>query len=114
MYSYPTVGVMSPMTHVSLLPSLLQVRRWRLQWGGREGDGEGEREGERGAGRGRGKRLAHLQLLVVVFGRVLAALALPTQFLQLSLTFLQALAFALVLHLVLLQSRLQETKHTKS
>lgn len=63
--------------------------------------------------RKRGQRLSHLQLLVIVLGRVLAALALPTQFLQLSLTFLQALAFALVLHLVLLQSRLQETKHTQ-
>lgn len=56
--------------------------------------------------------MAHLQLLVVVFRWVLAALALPTQLLQLSLTFLQALAFALVLYLVLLQSRLQETKNT--
>lgn len=58
--------------------------------------------------------MAHLQLLVVVFRWVLAALALPTQLLQLSLTFLQALAFALVLYLVLLQSRLQETKNTIS
>lgn len=53
---------------------------------------------------------AHLQLLLAVLGGVLAALALPPQFLQLTLAFLQTFSFAFVLHLVLLKSRLQEKK----
>lgn len=48
-----------------------------------------------------------LHLLVSIFGGVLAALALPAQFLQLRLTLLQTLPFALVLHLVLLQRSLR-------
>lgn len=44
----------------------------------------------------------HPHLFVTVLGRVLAALALPPQLLQLGLALLQALPFALVLHLVLL------------
>ena len=48
----------------------------------------------------------YLHLLLPVLGRVLAALALPAQLLQLRLALLQTLPFALVLHLVLLQRRL--------
>lgn len=51
--------------------------------------------------------MSHLHLLLSVLGRVLAALALPTQLLQLSLALLQTLPFALVLHLVFLQGSLQ-------
>ncbi len=54
---------------------------------------------------------AHLQLLLAVLGGILAALALPPQFLQLTLAFLQTLSFVFVLNLVLLKSRLQEEKH---
>lgn len=50
---------------------------------------------------------SHLHLLLSVLGRVLAALALPAQLLQLGLTLLQALPFALVLHLVFLQGGLK-------
>lgn len=50
---------------------------------------------------------AHLHLLLSVLGRVLAALALPTQLLQLSLALLQTLPLGLVLHLVLLQCSLR-------
>ncbi len=62
----------------------------------------------RGGGGGVG---AHLQLLLAVLGGILAALALPPQFLQLTLAFLQTLSFVFVLNLVLLKSRLQEEKH---
>lgn len=61
------------------------------------------------AGSGEGHRSftsAHLNLLVAVLGRVLAPLALPPQLLQLCLALFQALTFALMLHLVLLQCRL--------
>lgn len=49
-----------------------------------------------------------LHLLVPVLGRVLAALALSAQLLQLSLALLQTFPFALVFHLVFLQSSLRE------
>lgn len=49
----------------------------------------------------------HPHLLVSVLGGMLAALALPPQFLQLGLALLQTLPFALVLHLVLLQCSLR-------
>lgn len=55
----------------------------------------------------------HPHLLVSVLGRVLAALALPPQLLQLGLALLQTLPFALVLHLVFLQGGLQGAAHSQ-
>lgn len=66
----------------------------------------GERKSAGGAG-------THPHLLVSVLGRVLAALALPPQLLQLGLALLQTLPFALVLHLVLLQGSLQGAAHSQ-
>lgn len=50
---------------------------------------------------------SHLYLLLSILGRVLAALALPAQLLQLALTLLQTFPFTLVFHLVFLQSSLR-------
>lgn len=50
---------------------------------------------------------SHLHLLLSVLGRVLAALALPAQLLQLGLTLLQTLPFTLVFHLVFLEGSLR-------
>lgn len=64
------------------------------------------RSGTEGSGTER-SGTPHLHLLLSVLGRVLAALALPAQLLQLGLTLLQTLPFALVLHLVFLEGSLK-------